>query len=250
MDNNKAKPTLAVYRPNGSDANDPFFAEALQQVEKDPTLREWFAEQQRFDADFIAALGSIKGPSEGRALIEATMMKRPGRRVRWWPLALAASIAILLAVGFGLGRNRPLPLPENASPADLAANLSEHHASIGFMSMDIAKLRAWISDRGGPLPEQLPPGLGKLAVLGCQTWNTTRGKISLLCFIRDDKQMVHLYVFENSRDNTSLPDISAPRVDHAGMWSLASWKERNCTLVLGVPASAGGDETLRALFRA
>ncbi len=112
MDNNKAKPTLAVYRPDGSDAHDPFFTEALEQVEKDPTLREWFVEQQRFDADFIAALGSIKGPPEGRALIEATMTRRPVRHIRWWPLALAASIAILLAVGFGLGRNRPLSLPE------------------------------------------------------------------------------------------------------------------------------------------
>lgn len=64
MDNNKAKLKLAVYRRTGADANDPFFAEALQQAEKDPGLREWLAEQQAFDAKFAAALGEIHGPKE------------------------------------------------------------------------------------------------------------------------------------------------------------------------------------------
>ena len=248
MDNTRAKPTLAVYRPNGRDAQDPFFAEALQQVEKDPALREWFAEQQRFDSDFAAALGGINGPREGHALIEATTLRRPVRRMRWWPLALAASTIILIGVGFGLNRHRELRLPENASLADLAVNLTEHHSSLGFMSMDYAQLRAWIAGHGAPLPEQLPPGLAKMKALGCQVWDTSRGKVSLLCFMRDDKEMVHLYVFENP--NPSLPDITAPRVEQIGEWSLAVWRNHNGSCVLGVPASAGGEETLRALFRA
>lgn len=249
MDNNKAKLILAVYRRNGQDAQDPFFADALQQLASDPALRDWFEQQQRFDHEFAAALDGIQGPREGRALVEATMFRRPARRFRWWALALAASIALLLAWNFGVRNRGGLQLPENASIADLAANLSEHHLSIGLMSMDYAKLRAWIADRGGPLPDQLPPGLSKLAVIGCQTWHTTRGKVSLLCFIRDDKQMVHLYVFEKARNPELLPDMSAPRIEHADGWSLAVWKHDGHSYVLGVPASAGGDPTLRALFR-
>jgi hypothetical protein len=250
MDNNKAKLRLAVYRRTGEDAQDPFFAEALQQAEKDPALREWLAEQQTFDAQFAAALGDIRGPKEGRALIEATIMRRPARWARWWPVALAASIAVLLALYISFGRTPSLSLPQTASVAELAKHLSENNASIGLMSSDYAKLQTWLAERGGPLPDRLPPGLAQLGVFGCQTWETNRGKVSLVCFVRENRDMIHLYVFENLRDGPSLPDMSAPRYERAGEWSFALWKEGTRTHALGAPGNAQAEESLRALFRA
>jgi hypothetical protein len=251
MDNNKAKLRLAVYRRTGADANDPFFAEALRQADKDPALREWLTEQQQFDAQFAAALGEITGPKEGRAHIEATMMRRPIHWLRRWPVALAASIAVLFAAYFTLGRTRTLSLPQDASVAQLAEHLSAHHASIGFMSSDYSKLMTWLSQNGGPLPDRLPPGLAQLGVLGCQTWETSRGKVSLVCFVRGNKEMIHLYVFENTRDGASLPDMSAPRIERAGEWSFALWKEGASSYALGAMGpDVQTDESLRALFRA
>jgi hypothetical protein len=251
MDNNKAKLRLAVYRRTGEDAQDPFFAEALQQAKKDPALREWMAEQQQFDAQFAAALGEIRGPKEGRALIEATMMRRPVRWTRWWPVAMAASILMIVAiyVSFGGRRDVAVSLPQTASVAEMAHHLSENHATIGLMSRDYAKLRAWIAGKGGPLPDRLPPALVELGVLGCQTWETTRGKVSLVCFARN-RDVLHLYVFENARDGASLPHVDAPQFERAGEWSFALWKDDGRAYALGATGGVGAEELLRALLGA
>lgn len=233
MDNPKAKLRLAVYRRNGEDAQDPFFAEALQQAEKDPALRAWLVDEQTFDTQFAAALGEISAPKEGRALIEGTMMRRPARRVRWWPLALAASVAVLLSLTLLLGRSRQLSLPPTATVAELAEHLTERHLSLGLMSTDLAKVRSWIAEKQGPLPAPLPPGLAQLSVLGCQTWRTSRGHVSLICFVRENKEIVHLYVFENPSDKSALPDLNAPRIERAGAWSFALWRDAGHTYALG-----------------
>jgi len=36
---------MVEYRPSGDDASDPFFREALEQVERDPELKKWFANE-------------------------------------------------------------------------------------------------------------------------------------------------------------------------------------------------------------
>lgn len=250
MDNNNAKLRLAVYRRSGEDAQDPFFAEALQQARSDPALREWMSEEQAFDARVATALADVPAPREGRVLIGATMMRRPVRRHRWWAVALAASVAVLLALYLSVGgdRVRPLSMPPNASVAEMAEHLSEHHASIGLMSSDYAKLRTWIAGKGGPVPGRLPPGLAELGVLGCQTWETTRGKVSLVCFVRENRDMIHLYVFENADDGRSLPDVSAPRYERAGEWAFALWRENGRTYALGAMGDLRAEESLRALF--
>ncbi|MBI4625528.1 MAG: hypothetical protein HY736_20190 [Verrucomicrobia bacterium] len=254
MDNNNAKLILSVYRANGMDAQDPLFREALKQAESDPALRAWLAEQQEFDVQVASAFASIKGPAEGRAMIQTTMRATRFNRRRWlWPLALAASVAVLLALRTGLQSRGGLILPENASLAELATNLSDHHASIGLMSSGYSKLRAWISEKGGPLPDRLPPGLEKMAVLGCETWKTTRGKVSLVCFVGDDMKMVHLYVFDQSPaalDGVSLPELAKPRFERSGNWSLALWKDGSRACVLGVPVEPGKSPNIESFFRA
>ncbi len=254
MDNNKAKLILSVYRTNGLDAKDPMFGEALKQAESDPELRSWLAGQRAFDSAVSAAFAGVSGPAEGKAMIETTMGATPKRRRVWiWPLALAASIAIFFAMRGGLQTHAGLVLPESASLAELATNLSDHHASIGLMSADYSKLRTWIAEKGGPLPDRLPPGLEKMAVLGCETWKTTRGKVSLVCFVGDDMKMVHLYVFDQAPaalNGAGLPEMAQPRFERSGKWSLAVWKDGGHAYVLGVPMEPGKSPNIESFFRA
>lgn len=73
----------------------------------------------------------------------------------------------------------------------------------------------------------------------------------LICFVREDKEMVHLYIFENPGDNGALPDMSAPRIEREGQWSFALWRDAGHTYALGATGSdAQATEILRALFRA
>jgi hypothetical protein len=251
MDNQKAKLRLSVYRQTGADAQDPFFSEALQQAEKDPALRAWLADQQAFDAQFSAALASVSAPQEGRALIEATMMRKPSSWTRWWrPLALAASIAVLITLSTSWWRDRTLTLPQEASVAELARTLSDHHVSIGLMSPDYSKLRAWLTEKESPMPGTLPPGLAQYGLIGCQTWKTTRGKVSLICFMDGNKGIYHLYVFEAPHDRQSAPGGSEPQIQREGDWSFALWQDGGRTHALGARGDARMEESLRALFRA
>jgi len=252
MDNNKAKLILSVYRPSGADASDPFFKEALEQAAKDPQLSAWLAGEQQFDAAFVHALGSVKAPEAGRTMIMA-MAHAPvrSRAWMWWPVAIAASIALLITAGVVLRQPSRLALPERATLAELASNLSEHHASIGLMSPDLVRLRSWIDERGGPLPERIPPGLEKLAVLGCQTWNTSAGKVSLICFVGESMETVHLYIFENPDQGLrqeNLPGIDSPRMLQQGAWSFAIWKDKGRGHVLGVPSKMASPEKMAAYF--
>ncbi len=253
MDNNKAKLILSVYRANGQDAQDPMFNEALKQAESDPELRAWLAEQRAFDAQVAGAFAAVAGPVEGKAMIETTMMAPRRRRSVWlWPLALAASVAIIFAFRGGLLNRSGLTLPEDASLVELAINLSDHHASIGLMSKDYAKLRSWIAEKGGPLPERLPPGLEKMAVLGCETWKTSRGRVSLVCFVGDDMKMVHLYVFDQTPaalEGANLPELPKPRFERSGNWALAVWKDAGRAYVLGMPAEPGQSPDIEKFFR-
>jgi hypothetical protein len=251
MDNPKAKLILSVYRANGQDAQDPLFQEALKQAEADPALRAWLEEQQDFDTKLAAAFAGVRGPAEGKAMVKVTMGS-PARRTPRWVWALAASVLLLLGLTFGL-RTRPgLVLPEGATLAEMAADLSDHHASIGLVSMDMAKVKTWLAQNGGPLPDRLPPGLEKMALLGCQAWDTNHGKISLVCFIGNDRTMVHLYVFEQtpaSLAGSPLPGFGQPRREHTGDWDLAVWQDQGHGYVLGVPSGSNQGPGIESFFK-
>lgn len=254
MDNNEAKLLLGAYRANGADAQDPFFREALKQAETDPSLRAWLAEEQAFDAGIARALAGIAAPAAGKAMIRTTVKAtRPARR-RWLlPLALAAGIALLVGVPDWNRSGGVLRLPHEATLAELATHLSEHHSSMGLMSPDYAKLRQWIAARGGPLPENLPPGLAKMGVIGCQTWTTSRGKVALVCFVGDNQQVGHLYVFDRLPDDLKSgapPTVERPRLGASGAWSLAVWQHDGRGYVLGFPAGTGPAPDLAGMFRA
>ena len=63
MTNQDAKLVLSAYRPNGADARDPFFEQALQQAKRDPELMEWFEKQRAFDRVMVAKLRTIEPPA-------------------------------------------------------------------------------------------------------------------------------------------------------------------------------------------
>lgn len=254
MDNNKAKLILSVYRPNGADASDPYFAEALKQSERDPHLNTWFTNQQQFDSNMAAALGSMKVPEEGRAITKAmTPVPAHGRRWFWLPMAMAASLAILVTAGLVWRQPTLVSLPAKATIAELATNLAGHHASMGMMTSDLGRAQDWIKSRNGPSIKHLPPGLENMAVLGCQTWNTTRGKVSLVCFVGNSTEVIHLYVFDRAPDRLgaqSLPGIDQPLTAQEGNWSLALWQDDGRTYVLGVPSGEAGIPDVSTYFSA
>ena len=246
MDNDQAKLILAAYRPDGRDADDPSIAEALRQADLDPELRHWLAEQRTFDQRMVGDFESVRPPngSKAQALAAIRVTRRRRTRRAWaWPMALAASIALVTTLTtLVVIRPEQVALPQSASIEALAGYLAEHHASIGLMNDDYSTLVDWIRNSGGPVPENLPEAMVQLPVIGCQTWNTDHGKVSLVCFVGPDRKNLHLYVFDDATALPgSLPQRSDPHFERHGIWAMASWQDGGRGYVLGIPAE--GDPT-------
>lgn len=63
MDKEQARFILGSFRPDGADAADPYFAEALKLALEDRELGEWLATERAFDAAFAKALGTVAAPA-------------------------------------------------------------------------------------------------------------------------------------------------------------------------------------------
>ncbi len=69
MDKERAKFILQSYRPDGEDADEPAFAEALGLAAKDRELGEWLAAERAQDAAFAAMLSDVEIPEDLRTAI-------------------------------------------------------------------------------------------------------------------------------------------------------------------------------------
>jgi hypothetical protein len=66
MDKEQARLILRSFRPDGADAADPDFAEALHLAAADRELGEWLARERAQDAEFSHALARVKIPENLR----------------------------------------------------------------------------------------------------------------------------------------------------------------------------------------
>jgi hypothetical protein len=73
MDNEEAKFILQSFRPDGADAADPSFAEALALAAENRELGGWLAHERAADAAFAAALNDVEIPEDLRESILAVL---------------------------------------------------------------------------------------------------------------------------------------------------------------------------------
>ena len=78
MDREQARFVLQSFRPDGADAGDPDFAEALKLALENRELGEWLASERAFDAEFAIALSSVDLPGNLREDIFACLAGERG----------------------------------------------------------------------------------------------------------------------------------------------------------------------------
>ncbi len=197
MDNPAAKELLSAYRPNGADARDPIFREALDQCEHDPGLASWLKHQQAFDARISALLTNIHAPETDRDTLLATAsldVRHSSRLSRWSRIVLPMAAMLLIALGIMFALNpRVSRIPEDFH----VARLADSARSLDHMADSADELRAWVRTQGAPVPATLPALFETAQGNGCKVFEDGRGgKVSLLCFSIEG-QLVHLFVFDD-----------------------------------------------------
>ena len=246
--NDQAKLLLSAYRPGGADANDPAFAEALAQAERDPQLRVWLEESQRFDQTIAGKLREVAVPANLRATILAgAKFSRPRR---WWQgsrvWALAAAVAVFASV-FALLRpaNSRLDTWQTDSLAVLD-KIETGAAKLDTEKEQPAQLVDWLREHAAPVPSAIPPALASQPTFGCKTIDSRGRTVSLICFNLGNEDQAHLFTTSRTGLKIELPE-KHPVFVKEHHWNLASWSSGNEVYMLATQM----DETrLRALLPA
>lgn len=238
MNNEEARFLLTAYRPGGQDANDPAMTEALAQARSDPALQSWFERKLAHDAAVARKLGEIAPPSGLREAILAGVRlghrtQAPSRPALWrrtgWRVAAAALVVLGSAAAWRLRPAQGGTLDEYA--VDYVAR--------GFMlqqrSADLAALKSWLQEHGGPPPASLPDQFAALRGLGCRTLRYRDKDISLVCFEREGKEF-HVFVARRE-DFPGRPLEVAPHLHAEERLVAAAWSDQRNHYVLVSDAS-------------
>ncbi len=246
MNNQEAKFILGAYRPDGSDANDAAFTEALAQVDRDPELRQWLERQRAFDTAVAGRLHDIAPPADlKQAILAGGRASRPRRS--WWMapgwLAAAAAIAVIATVGGWLASSRnnsPLSALAALALADLSAAHNEHD---GFPA-PLAGVQARLASAQQPLLADAGVDLAELRRHRCRSVRMHGREVFEICFQRDGAWF-HLYAA--SREDFahgSLPTTKA-LIASAGGNAFATWADQKNVYALVTEA---GEAVLRRLI--
>lgn len=230
MNNREAQFVLSAYRPDGQDASDPQFADALEQARRDPALGEWLEQEQQCDRLIAERLASVMPPRELRHAILAggKISRRPAAWAKPWVMALAACAVVLLGVGVlwqqqvpnsrhsTLNSQPPLALWQRE-----ALNFLENDPKLDHEAKDSRQLVSWLEAEDAAAPAAMPPSLRDLLAAGCKILDVRGRQVSVLCFHRPGGGLVHLVVTTRPPGEMAIGD--EPAWQQAGQWTTASW---------------------------
>ena len=243
MNNQEAKFILSAYRPSGEDAAGTQFAEALEQVSRDPGLASWFADQRAFDQVNSEALCSIRVPADLRENILAGV--KVSHR-RFWPkrrvlLAIAAAIMLLATVTAVWTRQSRLASWQQDALASIRT-LEAGQSKFDHEASDGRALQEWLVAQHSPSVGAMPAALEALPALGCKTISADGMPISITCFRLRGGATVHLVVRDALVSNAPS---TQPRFTKANGWMIATWSDRGRACMLATKAT---EQELQQLF--
>ena len=247
MNNQEAKFILGTYRPDGRDAGDPMFTDALAHAERDPELRTWLEQQRKFDTSVAAKLKAIAPPAELRAAIFAGVRASQPRR-QWWTsptwLAAAAVVAVLAAVSVSLRRSSSTPTVAQLASFAMKDLAEAHDGHVGHPP-EFAGLQAQLASVKLPLTAQggVAIDLDELRRNNCRSVKIAGREVFEICFQRDGTWF-HLYV---ARRNDFAPGSVDPKalLASTGDYAGTAWADAQNVYAL---VTSAGKEALRRVI--
>ncbi len=208
MNNEQARFILRAYRPNGRDAAEPAFAEALDQARSDPALGAWLAREQAADAAVAAKLRAVTPPPELReAILAGSRMSFAPARPRWrvpaW-LAVAASLALVIT---GLATYRLVVAGRGAAGLDRLAAFAlvePESAHTGPVASRLGAFGAWLQNPVNRISSGPPVDSAQLRQLGCRSVSVAGHEVFEICFQRQGG-WYHLYLTRREPGNAAGP---------------------------------------------
>ena len=241
MDKEEIKTRLSGYRPDLYDDRDPQIAGALARAKEDPELKAWLEEEIAFDYRFGATLKCTPADRSGLDELLATgrrelLVARP-RAFRKTALLAAAAVLVLSAISVKYFFFPP-PVQFPALGERSASGFRDHMAYFATQrfvldetTSDLEQARAWLAERDLPVYGTTPSQIARFKGMGCKAIDWNGLKVSLVCFLNKDDELVHLFVI-----NTGV----FPRVDPVRLGTLTrrhgletqGWSDREFVYLL------------------
>lgn len=249
MKNQEAKFILGAYRPDGQDADDATFHDALAQAEKDPELREWLQRERKFDATLSAKLKEIAPPPGLRdAILAGSRVSVSAARPKknWWTptvwLAAAAAIAVVATVTMKTRAAAALPTAAQLTAFALD-DLANHHDQHVGHPPGLENVQAQLGNVQVPLSKGAGLNLAALQKEHCRSVQIGGHEVFEICFQRDGA-WYHVYV--GSRRDFA-PGAIDPRalIKTQGKFAATAWADAEH--VYALVTHAGADALQRVI---
>lgn len=234
MTREEAKLILQSFRPNGQDAGDPFFAEALALAKTDSELGAWFAEQQKFDMEMGREIKGVEVPFDLKKKIlaqEDEITAATGTPFEWWrnvfswraPATWAMACGcVLIFAGIAL-----LGEPENRFADYQAAMISASHEEtnhVEVLNSNLPQVESLFAARSAQTNIDVPVGMRGGGLMGCRVLDWHGKKVSMLCFVLNGSKHVDLFVADLGKISDA-PLEGVPQFAKNGPRTTASWGE-------------------------
>lgn len=230
MNSEEAKRVLEMFRASGADMEDPRFAEALLQTERDPELGRWFDQQRTFDQSFVDGVKLIVVPDDLRDTILAQRkVVRLSHWARWRArVAAAACLALLVAGSVVVATNKQPAFPDFR--AELIDQAWDGSAHLDIESSDPEQIQRWLTKNDSSASFSMPEGLQDVHLVGCKLVETDGLRVPMLC-LSDGSRHFHLFLLKGLQ-MAQMPPDGKPDFEKCGVWRTASWQQGDTTYVL------------------
>jgi len=238
MTGERAKQILLLYRPGTTDAQDPEVADALAAVEADPGLRAWFEQHCEFQAAMRSRLRAIEVPPGLKETLLARGRIVPLPRAQpWWhgtPALAAAAAVVATVIGLwvfgGFSREGARRYADYQSRM-VATILREYRMDVETPNLE--EVRGYMRSKGSPDDFELTAGLQRMELAGGGFLRWRNHPVSMVCFRRQDKQMVYLFVMK--KELVKDPPSPQPRISQVHDLQTATWSSGDKAYLLAAP---------------
>jgi hypothetical protein len=224
-----AREILALFRPGTADAADPDFAEALEQVRRDPELNRWFDEHCRL---YTAIRTKFKRTPVPEGLKEQILAERRVHLPGFWrrPKALAASALVLTALVISVTLWWP-PREDTGFPAYQVrmTRFAMRDYGMPVETNNLAVIQAYLSTNGAPTGYTLPGGLSHATPTGCALPTWRGSPVAMFCF-KSGKPLppggtsdIFLFVADRRSVGDAPSNLTITSLDNANPVTMAAW---------------------------
>jgi hypothetical protein len=246
MNRDEAKFILRAYHLGGRDAGDPLFREALEMIDRDPELREWFNEEQAIDSVIARKIQSVAVPPDLKAQLLAARKVIPvpagwQKPIVW--AAIAATLALMLTLA-----SRQHSFHRQSHVAEFEKFVANAAATLDRLDVEtnnVAAVRQWLSVHGAPNNFVLPSSLTGRPSLGCRLFEWNGQRVSLVCFEIENRRVAHMFVINRAGFGDLNASGSPQFQTRSDGITTAAWSDRERMYVVAI---RNGESELKRLL--